>query len=321
MIPTEQKSISIEEKSILNALIYYDVFDHPLSFEELSKSGIMHKVHSANEFRASLEKLRSEGLIGEKNQYYFLGEKEWTVDSRLSEQKRVKHFMMMARISSRIISTFPFVRAVLISGALSKERVEKKGDIDFFIITEPGRLWLSRTLLVLFKKIFLLNSFKYFCLNYFIDTRSFDVPNKSLYTATDIVTLLPVYNMSLYSDFLAVNDWAYEYYPNYPQRKAPFSVHPYSKSLKKFFEFLFNNRIGDVLDNFLMKKTLHYRKKKFDQLPETRFNKAFITKKNVSTHHPNDFQDIIMEKYFRNQQAFEERFSLSLRFDVETIRG
>ena len=312
MMQKPMDNISTEEKSLLNALIYYDIFDHPLSYEELCRSSILHKVNSGRKIREAIHKLQARGLIGEKKQYYFLGKKDWSVDSRLAEKNRVNRFMKIARISSRLIATFPFVRGIFISGALSKDRVEKKGDIDFFIITEPGKLWIARTLLVMFKKLFLFNSYKYFCLNYFIDENSLETPNKNLYTATDVVTLIPVYNLKIYEDFVQINKWAYAYYPNYPRRKGPFNVKPYSGILKKIMESVFRNSPGRKLDDYFMRKTLHHRRKKFNDFSNSRFNKAFITEKNISTHHPNDFQDKVLDKFRHRQEAFEKRHMLSL---------
>ena len=85
---------------------------------------------------------------------------------------------------------FPFVRGVFLSGSISKGFMSESDDIDYFIITAPGRLWLTRTLLILFKKIFLFNSFRNFCLNYFIDSENLYIPEHNRYTATEIVFLI-----------------------------------------------------------------------------------------------------------------------------------
>ena len=66
---------------------------------------------------------------------------------------------------AKFISKFPYIENVSISGALSKNYYNNDGDIDFFLITQPNRLWIARTLLIIYKKMFLLNSRKYFCVN------------------------------------------------------------------------------------------------------------------------------------------------------------
>lgn len=320
MEKNDLKYISTSERSIIDVLLYYDVFDHPLTFEELRNNSKWNSL-GRDEFNKSLDRLVSAGLVNKKQSFYYINGKDWTVEARLSEQKRVARFMKIARYTSRIVASFPFVRGVFISGALSKERVEKKGDIDFFIITEAGKLWISRTLLVMFKKIFLFNSFKYFCLNYFIDEDTLEIPNKNRYTATDIVTLIPVYNTDAYRNFISANKWVYDYYPNYPERKPTFTVKPWSAPLKKFAEFILQNRMGKKLDNWLMQHTYKYRRKKFSAMHEQKFDKAFVTQKNVSTHHPNDFQDSVLERYHQNCNLFEQNHFRLINYPAAEQRG
>ena len=68
-----------------------------------------------------------------------------------------KEIMPKALKTSNFIAKFPYIECVSLSGALSKGYYDDDdGDFDFFIITKPNRLWIARTLLILYKKIFLL---------------------------------------------------------------------------------------------------------------------------------------------------------------------
>ena len=124
---------------------------------------------------------------------------------------------------SRKIAKFPYVKGVCLSGALSKGFYDDDGDFDFFIITKPNRLWIARTILVLYKKIFLLNSKKYFCVNYFISTDKLEISEQNLFTATEIATLIPLYGTDTFKEFLeAKNPWAAPYFPNKPSPKTKY---------------------------------------------------------------------------------------------------
>ena len=79
---------------------------------------------------------------------------------------------------TKFISKFPYVRAILLSGSISKGYMDKDSDVDYFIITQPNRLWVTRLLLMLFKKIFLFNSRKVFCINYFVDSEKLEIEEK-----------------------------------------------------------------------------------------------------------------------------------------------
>src|SRR5207253_11478070 len=126
---------------------------------------------------------------------------------RIEKEKHSKKMWRMAAMMTHIIKRFPFVRAVMITGSLSKNSSDKRSDLDFMIITEPKRLWIARTILMLFKKIFLFNSYKYFCLNYYITSDNLEIEEKNIFTATEIAYVKATYNTRLMEDFIKANMW------------------------------------------------------------------------------------------------------------------
>ena len=162
--------MTLTGKAIIRTLLYFDIFSHPLSKSELfGMLGI--KVDTA-EFEKSLSELQDLNLVGYGSGYYFLVNGSSSIEERVSKQSRSLKYQRISRIVSSLIYYHPFVKGILISGSLAKSSFSKKDDIDFFIIADPGRIWLCRVFLMMFKKIFLLNSKKYFCINYFIDSNS-----------------------------------------------------------------------------------------------------------------------------------------------------
>ena len=85
--------------------------------------------------------------------------------------------------------------------------MDEHSDLDFFIITKPNRLWIARMLLALYQKIVLLNSHKYFCVNYFVDEHHLAIEEKNLYTATELSTLIPLYGKEYYPQLMMANHW------------------------------------------------------------------------------------------------------------------
>lgn len=196
---------------------------------------------------------------------------------------------------ARFIARFPYIRAVFVSGSLSKHSMKPDSDVDFFLITTPGRLWLARTLLVLFKKIFLFNSHKYFCVNYFIDTQHLEIEEQNLFTATEIVTLLPMYGGDWYQAFCRENQWAWRQYPHATLRP----VHDVPGSARSWFkrnaEWLLGGAFGDWLDSRAMHLTVRFWRKKFSHLDDSTFNVALKSRRHVSKHHPLYFQKKVLE--------------------------
>lgn len=295
------------ERNLVDTLLYFDIFDHPLKREELKGFAC----RNGNDFREAVDSLEKKNIISQQDGYLFLRGKDWTVKKRQQERRRVQNYFRIARLITSLIAVFPFVRGVFISGSLSKLRAGDKSDIDYFIVTAPGRLWVARTLLILFKKIFLFNSYRFFCLNYFIDSESLEITTKNRFVATEVATLVPVYNYPLFRDFFKANRWIKDYFP----LKTPSDDRHVIQSkrwLQRLFEWLLSNRMGDRLDDYFMKKTLQHRKSKFKYMKPEEFEMAFYTQKNRSKHHPVNFQVIVEKELKTKMEEFESSFSAQL---------
>jgi predicted nucleotidyltransferase len=252
-----------------------------------------------------LETLKNKKLINYEAGFYFLGTDPSKVKQRLEDNHLANKRMNTAKKYARFISNFPYVRAVLISGSLSKNVMKPDSDIDYFIITKPGRLWVCRAILTFFKKIFLGNSYRNFCLNYFIDTDSLEIPDKNIFTATEIVFILPMYNYELYQQFMAANRWCHNEFPNLENHPENVKIKP-SRKIKSIFETLLNNGFGDWLDEKCFSVISQYWRKKFSHFDENRFSLNLRSQKNVSKHHPNGYQESVLKKYEEKIHTFEQ---------------
>lgn len=297
--------LNISQKSIIRMLLYFDVFQYPLTREELSIC-----VADENELKICLDEMKESGLLSELNGFYFLSGRQYT--KRIIEQSLSPVFIPKAVRYGKLISKFPFVRGVYVSGSLSKDWADADTDVDFFIITTPNRLWLCRTLLILFKKAVLLNSRKYFCLNYFIDTESLEIEEKNIFTATEIAFMKPVVHGELFSQFLNENGWVKRYF-NKVHLPSHYPVVPYkTRWAKSAIEWLLNGKLGERLDIASMRKTLNYWKKKFPEMANKDFEINFKTKRSISKHHPGGFQKRVLAELQSNIDEFERKHRISL---------
>jgi hypothetical protein len=267
---------------------------YPLTIEEIIKYCNFQKLNT-NEVFNVLEELQNKSVIGYFNGFYFLGNDISKIKRRLDGNILANKRIATARKYSTLISNFPFVRAIFISGSLSKNFMLPDSDIDFFIVAEPGKLWLCKAILILFKKLFLFNSYRNFCLNYFVDSSNLEIPDKNIYTANEIVFLIPIYNYLLYKQFMATNIWVKTYYPNIEVRSEIYIVKPFRA--KQFFEMLFNNRIGKLFDDLSLNIFTKFWRRKFNYFDDETFSIRLRSKKNVSKHHPNDFQEKVLKVY------------------------
>jgi hypothetical protein len=283
------------ETEILNILTYFDIFDHPLKKDEILNLTI--KDGSYKGFEADLKNLVDRKVCFLHGEYYSIRENilELISERNKKELEAQKYFRKLP-FYVKIIAAVPFVRAVAISGSLSKNVMWDDGDIDYFIVTATDRLWISRTLLILFKKIFLLNSRKYFCLNYFVDENNFKIPDENMFTAMELCYLLPVYNSKLIKDLQESNLWVKKIIPNFVHPLTIDDIETKSKA-KKLIEYLLKGSLGNKLDIFLMNLTFLRWKKKFNEFHPLKFEQTMRTNRGISKHHPLNYQQKVLEEF------------------------
>jgi len=288
--------------SIWRVLLYFEVFSYPLTAKEIFhyldfSFDASDQALAIDEVKDALDEMVAQGRIVRFGDFYQTQDQPSWVEARLDCNRRADEYLPLANRMARFIGCFPFIRGVFVSGSLSKHCMKPDSDIDFFIITAPGRLWLARTLLVLFKKIFLFNSHKYFCVNYFIDTEHLEIEEKNLFTATEIVTLLPLYGREWCVRFFESNRWAQRRYPNFRLRLAESTPFHRRSWGKKWAEYLLSGRLGHLLDRQTMRLTVGYWRRKFSHFNPETFNVALKSRQYVSKHHPLHFQQRVLVAY------------------------
>jgi hypothetical protein len=226
--------------------------------------------------------------------------------------KMSKEIMPKALKVSGFIGKFPFVENVSLSGALSKGYYDDDGDIDFFIITKPGRLWVARTLLILYKKIFLLNSKKYFCVNYFISSDHLIISEQNRFTATELTTLIPVCGKAVFESFIEENSWTKDYFPNFNSADLYNIISIKKPLLPRGIEAICNTFLGSHVDDFLRKMTLIKWNMKFKHLKKEDFEIALKSTKTVSKHHPQHYQKKVIELLNKKYMDIQEKYDLEL---------
>lgn len=303
----ETTTTDTSTKRILRQLIYYDIFDHLLTEQELIKDCSLDQ-NSQLVFKQLVEN----GLIFKSGNNYGVRQDNILVEKRKRGEKNTKNAMGRAIRMGKLISRFPYVRAVALSGSISKSYMDSFKDVDYFIITKPKRLWFARISLVLYKKIFLLNSFRFFCLNYFIDENNLEMEDKNIFTATEINTLIPIYGHSLLNAFFNANGWVKTFYIDFPQKEIVNENENVIPFIKRATEFLFNNFIGNWLDYLSMKINIQYWKWKYNGDKKYLFKSSFRFRRNEAKYHPGNFQEQILNLYKEKIRSFENNMKVKL---------
>lgn len=299
------------KRSIIRTLAYYDIFSYPLTADEIYYN--LDENHTTpEEVITELESLYSNQLIQFKGKFYLLNNDDSYIRRREAGNELAVKRLKTARRVSGFISRFPFIRGILLSGSISKGFMEEDSDIDYFVITHPNRVWFSRLMLMLFKKIFLLNSKRIFCINYFVDSENLEIQEKNLFTATELVTLLPTFGRDIYEELYKKNAWVKQFFPNYPKRDTREVLDRKKGVIKSLLERILGRKFGDKIDDFAMALFDKFNKTKYKDYDKEEFKIAFKSSKKESKHHPKFFQKKVLKEFEKKIKSLEERLNLSL---------
>ena len=296
--------------TLLKPILYFSLFKYPLTEEEIFNFS---KAESKEQIKSDLNELVNDNIIYKIDDFYLTENNETLIKRRLEGNKMAKNIYQKALTISRLISKFPYVEGVGISGSLSKGYYDDDADIYFFIITSPKRLWIARTFLILYKKIFLLNSRKYFCVNYFISSNALEIEEKNIFTATELTTLLPMFGNGSFHKFYEKNKWVENYLPNKTVTEGLSKLNLVKKpTVTKITEYFLDSKIGDWLDATFLRITYHKWKIKFNHLEERQFNVAMKSTKNISKHHPLNFQRKVIDRLNNRYDELREKHNIHI---------
>lgn len=285
------------KKSILKVLAYFDMFSYPLLREEIRM--FLDRSTHPGELDMALEELAAEQRIYHHDSFYQLRNEPALINRRKDGNSRAALMLQRARKISGFLYWFPYVRGIGISGSLSKNFAGKDADIDFFIITQSNRLWVARTFMHIFKKFtFLAGRQHWFCMNYYVDEHALQIHEQNIFTATEVITLVPVHGNGVLTNFFRENNWVKNYFPNHPLKTGS-PVKPKEALIKRFIEFCLNNKIGERLDDYLLKLTTERWKQKEQKhaLNARGGRMGLCTGKHFARPNPEFFQRKILQRF------------------------
>ncbi len=215
------------EKAILKTLIYANIFDYPLKGYEVYK-WLIGEETTLIKVEKALKRLSKKLKVKSKNGYFFLKRRENLVSKRKRRYKYSRKFLIKTKLLIQVLKIIPWIKLVGISGGLAVDNSEKKDDIDLFLITDKNRLWLSRILAIFIFDLMGIRrkvgmkpkqTASKFCLNTILDEDHLEQRFKDLYTAHEVLQMKLLWQREgIYSKYLADNNWAFEFLPNWTSR-------------------------------------------------------------------------------------------------------
>jgi hypothetical protein len=197
------------ERAVLEALIYSDIFEHPLRIDEL---------HRYLPIRADADELHSavaslDGQVERQDEYYFLPGRADIVEIRRQRVTRSRELLPYAIRYGRILGALPFVRMAALTGSLAVLNLSKNSDFDYMLVAAKERVWTARLFAVALNRLAGLFG-RTLCPNLIVSETALEWPLHDLYSARELFQMIPITGMAVYRQVMDANKWAWDILPN-----------------------------------------------------------------------------------------------------------
>lgn len=248
---------------IRSTLCFFDLFDYPLTFEELRYYLLCSRNYKDEEIHEALQNCDS---IVFRDGFYCLKGSDGHVNSRKVRAVIADEYNKKLRRFLPFIRLIPFVRMIAVCNTLAIGCPTAKSDIDLFIISKKNRIFIVRTLTtILFHVLGVRRHGEKvagrFCLSFFISEEKMNLIDllkgkDDVYFMYWFRTLRPLYGLETFKKLLQSNEWLKSYFAQslednrkqdvvFSQRAGVFRISAF------VWEFLLGGFLGDMLERAL----------------------------------------------------------------------
>jgi hypothetical protein len=197
------------QRAILKAAAYADVFDYPLTAAEIQRY-LPEVPAGLQDVQAGLSS--SDGLCPDGD-FYTLPGRQALADIRRSRQAHARQLWREAVRYGKVLAALPFVRMLAVTGSLAMNNGGPGTDIDYLVVTVPGRVWTCRALILGVARLAALRGVR-LCPNYLVSTQALAFPDQTLYAAHELAQMVPIFGQQVYAEIRCQNRWAEHFLPN-----------------------------------------------------------------------------------------------------------
>jgi hypothetical protein len=284
-------------RSIFHTLAYSDVFDYPLTADEIycyltSVSASLEDVTQA---------LAEETLFAQVGDYFTLRGRERIVEVRKRRSAIARRLWPKAARYGRMLAMLPFVRMVAVTGSLAMNNAEAGKDIDYMIVTTPGHLWTCRLLSLLVARFAKVEGVS-LCPNYLVTTNALEFKERSLYVAHELAQMIPLAGLETYQEIGRLNRWMAEYLPNASLTpEMPQCMTPVQTLIQRALEVFLSLPFGSWLEKWEMNRKIARLRREQSASFESYFS-ADVCKGHIDRHGEN----VVTALALRLQKTVEE---------------
>ena len=279
LAPPAKASVALH--AVFQTLAYADIFDYPLTASEVYRFLPLRRVSRQEVVRI----LQDETHFTQLDGYFTLRGREPIVETRKRREEVAAQMWRKARRYGWIIASLPFVRMVAVTGSLAMNNTDEGRDVDYLIVTAPGRLWTCRALSLLVARFARLEGVS-LCPNYLITTNALEFDERSLYVAHELAQMIPLSGMDVYHEMLRRNEWMADYLPNAFTESATSQEGKESSLLQKSLEVLFQLPFANWFEKWEMNRKIERLTREQSASLESYFS-ADVCKGHVDRHGEN----------------------------------
>lgn len=264
------------KQAVLATLAYFDIFEYPLTKEELTRYlfKLEPDAHHIEVMAKESKRIRRRGS------YYQLAESEDRITTRHERELIAKRFWQCVEKYRWIFQVTPFIRLVAVCNTLAINNTKHESDIDLVVITQSKRLFTTRLLLTILLHILGVRRHGKkiagkFCLSFFAAENQLvaeEIAKKpyDIYLAYWLQTLQPIAgNKKVYEELLEQNsEWLKQFFAGRPL----YNMHHFKETprflgrIQIALEKILSSRWGERLEKKLAHWQLSRAQKKRKEL-------------------------------------------------------
>lgn len=244
-------------QSILRTLAFFDIFDYPLTEQEIRRY-----LYCADSTDTADLAIMLSGLQ-HRDGFYFLPGREETIAARQRAVRLIEDKMKAAVRGIKKIRWVPFLRAVFVCNTVAGAVADEDSDADVFIVVRQGRVWLARALVTLTLSLFRMRRTRTkiknrICLSFYVADDNLNLEKVAIeddiYLMYWLAQLIPVYDPdNLLAGIQTANQWARKFLPNAFVPFLPISRWQakdgrWSIKIKHLLEKMWGGRYGDLIE-------------------------------------------------------------------------
>lgn len=235
--------------AICATVVYADIFDCAVGEAELHRD-LVYRESEPGETIAATSIALGSGLLARTDSRLTLPDRTHLAAVRRERERQAFRLWSIARAYGQLFAAIPFVRMVGVTGSLAADNPVRDADVDFLLVSTPRRLWLVRAAAIAVVRLARRRNVN-LCPNYLLSTRALALGQHDLYTAHEVLQLVPTAGAATYRAFIAQNSWIARFLPNRSRKTRPIRPEPpVTRLVRSAAELLSSGPVGDRLNDW-----------------------------------------------------------------------